>query len=1297
MPDLRMPPPRSFGAPLRTSLDMPIPGSKEAPKTFKGKYYEADRFVRHMDSLFTKNRVSDERERCNFVLDYCSTNVQNVIRTMEYFRTPRWIGLRREILTMFDAERTQHKYQPSDVVKHAKETTKQPITNMSQWRRYNVKYNIVAGGLLAQKRLSEEHFQVYFWFGIPRDLRATLEARILHGRSLLDNSQYTVREINLAAEWCFRRTRAETMLIDAAEFGFDGFADDEDSDSSSSDSDTDSDRDRRRSKRKKKSRSSSKSRKSRESSKPKSTSGSASKGKAKFEGNEDEIAGMIKQLNGIKLDDPDYAPTYFKVLSMDSSGIARTCVKAPAEGQQSTLQRQNYPRRTSYPQTTPVGRPAESSTAHTSTISSAPTAPSAAATYPNSIPISDQECFGCKKAGHPIDHCDAVNELIQRGLLARNPESRRIQWASGAPLRRLQGESIVEAVERVTSKQQPSAGVMLTFVEPILGTQTAVENFYQSQARVREIQSESSDWESEHDRVYFDKATPDSDYDNTVYLSVPRTVQFQDRDHTVYEAERTIPSTRQARQSTFKDVYPPPRERAAAKVSSPPIAPAQRMTHPNTRGSAIQKNETAKPASTGSSGPAPQAKPAQPPPAKAPVRPPTPPLKSATRKIRPDPVDVIPDVAPFDARVPRSERDTEMPDAAPIRGHTAPLPRDPQDPAQRSAPTEHTKPENHAPRGGPIRQSAISQSVNRSEVTNRVLDTKLEVSLRELMEVSKDVRTELTDLIRPRNPKSKAVLMSASTLPRAVWSMDWPRTDGILIKVEMLAGDLPIVAIIDTGSQLNVVRGEIARQKIRRVVDMTCIIKMNDANGGSGQLRGLIRGAELECGGLRTRADLWVSEKAPFDLLLGRPWQRENKVSIDERREGTYLVFKDGISEQPRFEMLAAPAETEGELPSLHAHLVNSLNADPAPANANADHNFGFANTFVFTPEPLQPARQDAPSNAVIPEAESMQTDNESNGATPEESEHVKECSSTASTLPDSNAKVFSPDCTPENTAGELTTNKHAESASELVNGPSHRTQDASSNIHERDASRSAPRDDKGIHGVIQSTAVGCGLPILAPCWNARRAQESGMHTDDETKAFTSECANSLESEAASTSDPSPTRPEQINERRSLSERTVSWMFLRRTKAYRQKVFNENIETEAGLTGDEIEPAMRCGRLERERTKPDSSNGRLEKPSGRGSSNIPPSFRFPTLPSFSFNSTMSWLFNPAPFSLSLGFLFASMDSQPGGAPGGVVQPAVALNDVPPPVYTPDPTHHRRAGCGDGHAATTLQPRRARRP
>ncbi|KAJ7260675.1 hypothetical protein C8J57DRAFT_1514609 [Mycena rebaudengoi] len=70
-----------------------------------------------------------------------------------------------------------------------------------------------------------------------------------------------------------------------------------------------------------------------------------------------------------------------------------------------------------------------------------------------------------------------------------------------------------------------------------------------------------------------------------------------------------------------------------------------------------------------------------------------------------------------------------------------------------------------------------------------------------------------------------------------------------------------------------------------------------------------------------------MSQQAPFELLLGRPWQRSNLVSIDEREEGTYLVFKDPETRRPRYELLAIPHEAAAET-LLYSHNCLSYSAD---------------------------------------------------------------------------------------------------------------------------------------------------------------------------------------------------------------------------------------------------------------------------------------------------------------------------------------------------------------------------------
>src|SRR5690242_20561086 len=88
-------------------------------------------------------------------------------------------------------------------------------------------------------------------------------------------------------------------------------------------------------------------------------------------------------------------------------------------------------------------------------------------------------------------------------------------------------------------------------------------------------------------------------------------------------------------------------------------------------------------------------------------------------------------------------------------------------------------------------------------------------------------------------------------------------------------------------------------------------------------MRGLVRNVDLTCGAITTLADVFISEKSPFTLLLGRPWQRQNFVSIDERTTGTYLVFKDPETHEPRYEVRAAVTPRN----AIHENFTEHLQA----------------------------------------------------------------------------------------------------------------------------------------------------------------------------------------------------------------------------------------------------------------------------------------------------------------------------------------------------------------------------------
>jgi len=56
-------------------------------------------------------------------------------------------------------------------------------------------------------------------------------------------------------------------------------------------------------------------------------------------------------------------------------------------------------------------------------------------------------------------------------------------------------------------------------------------------------------------------------------------------------------------------------------------------------------------------------------------------------------------------------------------------------------------------------------------------------------------------------------------------------------------------------------------------MDVDASLMLCDANGGNGELKGLIPDLAIQIGGLTTHSNFWVSTESPLDILLSHPWQ----------------------------------------------------------------------------------------------------------------------------------------------------------------------------------------------------------------------------------------------------------------------------------------------------------------------------------------------------------------------------------------------------------------------------------------
>jgi hypothetical protein len=259
-------------------------------------------------------------------------------------------------------------------------------------------------------------------------------------------------------------------------------------------------------------------------------------------GTAEEVTGLIQELNKMTISDPEYAPVYYKVMALDTTGVVAKCVQPPRINT-GWVETNRLPPRTQINKT--------GSTVNTTSTENSP------ATYPNNIPLGSggvaqtetTACFGCAAEGHRISECPEVRELITKDVLQYD-EDQRLRMKDGSIIRRFPGESIVQAANRLAAPHVMWA--MEELVNNHENTQGCIEEIA-IESKTEEL-SQLSDLEQPLDSHWYaatdyelDDAEMTSDNDiGEVYLTLPRGTHLW-KGAQVHSVDRTVPSTRNAR------------------------------------------------------------------------------------------------------------------------------------------------------------------------------------------------------------------------------------------------------------------------------------------------------------------------------------------------------------------------------------------------------------------------------------------------------------------------------------------------------------------------------------------------------------------------------------------------------------------------------------------------------------------------------------------------------------------------------------------------------------------------------
>jgi len=214
----------------------------------------------------------------------------------------------------------------------------------------------------------------------------------------------------------------------------------------------------------------------------------------------------------------------------------------------------------------------------------------------------------------------------------------------------------------------------------------------------------------------------------------------------------------------------------------------------------------------------------------------------------------------------------------------------------------------------PKQQTELQRSLDLESLVDKVLATPTTITLRDLLGASPTASKKVADYLRITRP-SKFIrqeepvkdVAPVGTQVNIVKDSEYHKQDAKLIKLQLcFSNGHKEDALIDPGSEMDIMNQE---TWIKSQVPMTYTTRaaMRDAGDHITSLDGLCDNLTLTAGNLVTTSNFWVGD-VPFPLLCGRPWQRRNKVNVEERNTGTWLVHRDHFDTK-LWELCAVPSK----------------------------------------------------------------------------------------------------------------------------------------------------------------------------------------------------------------------------------------------------------------------------------------------------------------------------------------------------------------------------------------------------
>ena len=829
-------------------MDLPLRGTKNAPRKFKGKYNQIKEFFSEVESVCTAKNITSNEEKCKAVLRYCSHQVTKVINGLQQFKDNNYDALKTELLFMYDGDRTEVEYSISDIGPLIKKWRSNKVSDQSSYREYYREFQQVAGWLHVRQKVTDEEFKLWFWAGLPRRLQREIKTHMRIRNPNLDVTKpFEVEKVTSAVQKLYPRDRFE----DRIPFLIKGAPEKQNADESGSDASDEEDGSKTSSESEEevirmpsaKGKASTKNNKS-----VKFSAGETSRKEALMKGGNDDtsVDALIHQMKALNLNDPRHRVYWLQVRRDDP--VMREKVR---EINALTFSSNFAPdeRREAPPDTNRGTR----FIGNTNTGGGR----------------DDRRCYACGETGHTMARCDRIHALADKKIIRRD-ENRRWIWSDGSPIVQKEGESIINAIERgikraalvtLAPPEEESIYVYGDRDESDDGMESGDDDEAPPNWCLYGGGSASVDRDSDKEnRPPFGNADERNGYLNPTGAN--RETLAVDRREPLMKSARFRPNERgHPHKSTGKAAAGNPwsKKDTARDDRVVPVESEANRKHRNDENSPKGKSDNT-------------------------------PRKEAAVGGR----DAGPEPMMVDEEVPRSKGQEAVESGRRPRSNWA---RDGT--SIRSAVTTEAALE-------------IVSRLMRGDVTLPLgqllsLAPELQKGLGKAMKgpVIREEQIPFQKVERPVTKQLAAVMRPRDDgIPEELRSLGLGSSNGKLIKVEARIGKARMKAVIDTGAEVNIISERMfKRTGLPRNFETT---PLGDVNDGVKASLGKIKWAKiyLTPNRLLTIGELCVHNIEKFDLLLGREWQERNYGGTQDTEDGTLLRF---TSRGVKYEMNVQP------------------------------------------------------------------------------------------------------------------------------------------------------------------------------------------------------------------------------------------------------------------------------------------------------------------------------------------------------------------------------------------------------